>query len=290
MADTKIKISVVIGLVLSCIIIVVTALCFSYVEYYEFGFIRQRSTGVVDLSEVHTAGRYFLGPDREFKIFEADAHFIELNDIAVFTSDKLEVGLTVYFQYFLRKEDLPLLHAAYDIYYKDVIKTSAQDALKGATTSFNTRDMITSRAILEATLFRAVSDRIGGTCCRQNCTSFVYACPLGCKPSVTCTTDDRGLFADVRYFQLGSVRISSSVKERFMKALTLQEENDTEKLKQQAQIIRKNTTAKVKMIQNEAEEMLQQATADANYIRALSDANYTATVEKARSEGLKQVT
>ncbi|XP_069102398.1 uncharacterized protein [Argopecten irradians] len=289
MGSTK---SWTIGLCVSAAVItaiVVVVMCFSYLEYYEFGFIRQRSTGIVDLSKVHTAGRQLLGHDYEFKAFQADAHLIELDDIDVFTSDKLEVKLTVYFQYFLRKEDLSLLHAAYDVYYKDLMKTSAEDAVKGATTTFNTRDMITNRAVLEATLFKAVSDRLGGTCCRLNCSAFLHACPAGCKPRGTCTTEDKGLFADVRYFQLGPVSISSSVKERFMKALTLQEEAEEEKLKQQAQVIRKNTKAEIKTILNEADEILAQGNATANYIRSLSEANYTATVEKARTEGLKQI-
>ena len=55
------------------------------------GFKRQKSTGSVDLTEVYDSGRHFIGPDFEFKIFPADAQFLELEDVSVFTSDKLEV-------------------------------------------------------------------------------------------------------------------------------------------------------------------------------------------------------
>jgi len=34
------------------------------------------------------------------------------------------------YQYFLRKQDLPLLHQAYDIYYEDVMETMGVDAIK----------------------------------------------------------------------------------------------------------------------------------------------------------------
>lgn len=38
--------------------------------------------------------------------------------------------MTAYLQYFLRKDELVLLHDAYDTDYKDIVKNSALDALK----------------------------------------------------------------------------------------------------------------------------------------------------------------
>ncbi|XP_069107759.1 uncharacterized protein [Argopecten irradians] len=271
------------------LIVILVPMSFSYLEYYEYGFLRQKSTGTVTLDKVYTSGRSYTGPDVEFKIFQADAHKVELDDITVFTADKLEVSVTVYFQYFLRMEDLPLLHAAYDLYYEDVMKTSATDAVKGATTTFNTKQMITDRKILEETLYTAVRERLGGICCRKDCSAFASACPPGCKPYSSCETGDKGLYADVRYFQLGEVEISDSVKERFMQALVLLEEAETEILKQEAQVIRKNTTAIIQRTENEAAEIQEQGTAEAAYIQSIANANYTAIIETARSEGLKAV-
>ncbi|XP_060073151.1 uncharacterized protein LOC132552967 [Ylistrum balloti] len=286
---TVAKVIIVLVLIAVVLICILVPMSFSYLEYYEYGFLRQKSTGTVSVDEVFTTGRFYTGPDVEFKIFQADAHSLELEDITVFTADKLEVEVTVYFQYFLRKEDLTLLHAAYDLYYEDVMKSSATDAVKGATTTFNTRQMISDRKVLEETIFTAVRERLGGTCCRQDCSSFAYACPAGCKPYSTCETSDKGLYADVRYFQLGSVTISSSVNERFMQSLLLQEEAETEILKQEAQVIRKNTTAIVQRTENEAVEIQAQGTAEAAYIQSVSNSNYTAIIETARSEGLKAV-
>ena len=50
---------------------------------------------------------------------------------------------------------------------------------------------------------------------------------------------------DVRYFQLGYVNIPSDVEERFLRALTLQEDALKEQLLQDAQIVRKDTDFKV---------------------------------------------
>ena len=43
---------------------------------------------------------------------------------------------------------------------------------QGATTSFNVREMFEERHRLEATLEKAVRERLGGTCCAKDCSSF----------------------------------------------------------------------------------------------------------------------
>ena len=58
---------------------------------FQYGFVRQKSTGRVDLSTVYASGKHFIGPDYEFKVFKADAHMVTLNNVAAFTQDKLEV-------------------------------------------------------------------------------------------------------------------------------------------------------------------------------------------------------
>ncbi|XP_060075139.1 uncharacterized protein LOC132554833 [Ylistrum balloti] len=138
--------------------------------------------------------------------------------------------------------------------------------LQETTTVFDTRQMITDRKVLEETMFAAVRERLGGTCCRQVCSSFAY-----------------GFFVDVRYFQLGSISIYTSIDERFMQSLLLQQF-----LLQEAQIIRKNSTAIVEVIvhaktEDEAEEIREQARAQAaekykssfDYLRTLRGLNHT---------------
>ena len=62
--------------------------------FFQYGFIRQKSTGRVDLTKVYAMGKHFIGPDYEFKVFSADSHNVRLNNVAAFTQDKLEVGNT----------------------------------------------------------------------------------------------------------------------------------------------------------------------------------------------------
>ena len=80
-------------------------------------------------------------------------------------------------------------------------------------------------------------------------TSIADNCVPGCKSYRSCTEKDWGLFSEVRYFQLGGIGIPDELNQRFLKALVLQEENETEKLKQESQVIRKETQAQVFYVQ-----------------------------------------
>ncbi|OWF44236.1 uncharacterized protein LOC110458648 [Mizuhopecten yessoensis] len=268
------------------LLVILLPMSFSGLEYYEYGFKRQKSTGTVNLDEVYGPGKHFIGPDFEFKVFKADAHFETLSQVRAFTADGLEVMVTVSFQYFLRKDDLPALHRAYDIYYKDVMRSSAIDAVKGAVPVFTTREMFSDRPIVEETMFKAVRERLGGICCQKNCNDWKYACPASCKSRRICLDSDQGLYANVKYFQMGQVYIPNDVKERLLRSLTLKEDAAREKLLQDAQVERKITTSKIQTRRNEAAEIRQEAEATSSMIRLTSRANYTAIVESSRSRGL----
>ncbi|KAK6165892.1 hypothetical protein SNE40_022710 [Patella caerulea] len=289
--DAKHIVFLILGVVGFGLLLVVILVPMSFVglEYYEMGFKRQKSTGTVDTDKVYEGGKHFIGPDYEFKVFRSDAHFVTLTDVSVFTLDKLEVDLDISFQYFLRPDQLSLLHSQYDIYYKNIMKTSATDAFKGQAPNYSTRQYISERNTVEEAMFKAVRERLGGKCCAKDCSEHKYACPPGCKPIASCNLEDKGLFVDVKYFQLKSVNIPGDVEERFLKALTLREEADKEHLLQEAQVVRKNTEAEVQRRKNQAIEISQNATAQSQLLEAISQANYTATIEKARSSGLKQL-
>ena len=46
--------------------------------------------------------------------------------------------------------------------------------LKGKAPNFATREFITNRKALEAALFKAVRERLGGICCAKDCTLYQY--------------------------------------------------------------------------------------------------------------------
>ena len=68
-------------------IINIVSLCFQY------GFRRRKTTGSVDTNKVYgMGGRHAVGPDYEFKVFAADAHFESFSSVTVFAADRLQVG------------------------------------------------------------------------------------------------------------------------------------------------------------------------------------------------------
>ncbi|WAR22284.1 hypothetical protein MAR_016258, partial [Mya arenaria] len=156
---------VVIGLT-----IILLVVSFSSLEYYEYGFARRKSTGTVDTSRVYTYGKYLLGPDFKFKVFPAGSHDVVINNIAAFTSGRgVEVIVSAKFQYFLRRQELHLLHKAYDLNYQDVMRSSAVDAIKRACTDFNKTETFRNRSDVERHMFQAVQTRLGGKCCPEYC-------------------------------------------------------------------------------------------------------------------------
>lgn len=122
------------GLILAGIaallLIILLPMSFSYLDFYEYGFSRRRTTGKVDTSHVYAGGRHFIGPDHEFKEFYAAAQFVYFGHIPIFTTDNLQVSISIELQYFLIKEDLKLLHDTFDIRYQSIVVGNAKDALK----------------------------------------------------------------------------------------------------------------------------------------------------------------
>ena len=90
------------------------------------------------------------------------------------------------------------------------------------------------RQSTEQLLFDAVVDRLGGKCCRQDCKA--NKCRAGCKPYSTCTTADKGLFIDVRYFQFLDFDIHDDVKGRYLRQVTVREKKEEANFKLQEKV------------------------------------------------------
>ncbi|KAK3750814.1 hypothetical protein RRG08_037255 [Elysia crispata] len=277
-----------IGILLTVILV---PMSFSGLEYYEYGFKRQQSTGTVKTDKVYGAGgKYMIGPDYGFKKFKASAHFISFSSLQVYTWNKLEIEIDATFQYFLRKDDLPYIHKFYDVNYETTIRTSAISAIKLETAKWKTDQFVSDRKDLETALFKAVRNKLGGSCCQKDCESWKYACPAGCTSLDQCNNEkDKGLWVDVKYFQLGAVHIPEEVEGRHLEKLVTKEETERGQYFQDASVLRKNTEAIVRDIKNQAAELREKARAESLQLETISKANYTVIVEKARSKGLKDL-
>ena len=271
---------------LSLLLLLLLPMSFSWLDYDEMAFKRSRTTGTVDTSRVYSTGRYFFGPAYEFKKFKASAHLVHFSTM-VFTSDRLEMDLAVSFQYFLRAHQLQQLHATYDILYEPVLRTSALAALKNAAPSYAIREYIRQREMVEAALFKAVRESLGGRCCLLHCSNAgMPACESNCKPYETCLTSDWGLFADVRFFQLGAIGVPTKLGYRFQQVAILDEAVDREQNLQNAIIIRKETEQKAGIIENEANVIRQAAFANSTLLSKQAKTQGNLVLELARRDGL----
>ena len=114
-------------------------------------------------------------------------------------------------------------------------------------------------------------------------------CETGCKEYDTCTEEDFGLFADVRYFQLQELDIPNSLEQKFLNQLEEQQRNEREKYNQEALLVRKETDAMINAIENEAREVANNAAVTSKLLSSKAVADATAVVEQARSTGLKHL-
>ncbi|KAI8497856.1 hypothetical protein Bbelb_245080 [Branchiostoma belcheri] len=253
---------------------------FSYVDYYHYGLKKQRTTGAVDTKVVYGPGRHVIGPDFEFKLFPRGAHMVRLNDLAIFTSDLLEVIINCSFQHFLRKDEVGLLHDKFDLDYEPVLYRVAYSTIKETATLYSTENFMSSRPEIEAAFLQALRDRLQGDCCTgDNSTQ-----PAFCRPPPDC---DMGYHTDVRYFQLLSVTLPAQIVELSMTALTLQIDAEKEQFIQDNRVTRKVTEAMRQSILNQADQIRANGTARAALVLSRAYAQSNQTTEMSHVNGLQ---
>lgn len=269
------------------LVVILIPLSFSDIEYYQIAFKQQRSTGTVFTEKVYLSGRYFVGPDFKFKTFQADAHFVEftLQDLDIASKDKLNIKMRANMQYFLREEDLVDLNKRFDKGYEPIVQNTAKTAIKNTAKDFTTEQYRHSRELVEQALFKAVRRALGGTCCRKDC--LKYQCDNECKTYSTCTIDDKGLFVDVRFFQMHDVYITEKLKGRWLGQVVEREDKEKAEFIQREQIERKKTEQKKQEIINKIQEVKENAAANVTVITAEADAKSLQFVEDARNQGLQ---
>jgi hypothetical protein len=54
---------VIVSSIAALLLVIILPLSFSYLDFYDYGFLRRRTTGRVNLDRVYEGGRYFVGPD-----------------------------------------------------------------------------------------------------------------------------------------------------------------------------------------------------------------------------------
>ena len=254
--EPKIGAAIGVGIVCFLLIVILIPVSFGYLEYYEYGLDQFKITRSIDIENVYSPGRYFIGPAHGFIRYQRDAHFELLTNLAVFSAGSstdsigLEFKVDVGFTYLLIEDEIGDLHKEFAKNYRTVIESRAKDAIKNeAAASVTFSQYFQDRKKVEAKFKAAIQKRWND------------------PPSLHCTLDQ---------FHLGRIQIPDSVAIKQLEAQIQNERNGKEAFTQQAEIEREQTAVEVNSINLETELLLRTARAEAKLLRS-----------KARSESDK---
>ncbi|KAK9915264.1 hypothetical protein WJX75_006854 [Coccomyxa subellipsoidea] len=232
---------------------------FSYIDYYELGLVESRTTQVVDTEHVYSTGRYFNGPDNLFRKFNTDANYIEYPQLNIFTSDKLDTFIDIYYIYFIKPQEIGALKKEFDLNYDPRIRDVGQSALKNRATMFPTEAYFQNRTLIEDHLYDALQTAL---------TPYHVTVPQ--------------LF-------LGHVTIPDAVATKQLSSAKQFEFNAMQVFDSQAQLTRRTTDQMVNAINNNATIILQNATSMADMVVKVAQASALATVSSAKNSGLRML-
>eukprot|EP00558_Chaetoceros_sp_UNC1202_P000372 CAMPEP_0197258922 /NCGR_PEP_ID=MMETSP1429-20130617/83253_1 /TAXON_ID=49237 /ORGANISM="Chaetoceros sp., Strain UNC1202" /LENGTH=312 /DNA_ID=CAMNT_0042723113 /DNA_START=793 /DNA_END=1731 /DNA_ORIENTATION=- len=249
------------------LLIILLPLSFSYVDPWQYGLKQRKSTGKVNTSRIYDAGRYLNGPDFKFFTYKADAHFVQMNELDIFSSGGEEsVGLSfqldVSFTYFIIEEEIPQLHTDLARTYDKVVLSRTVDAIKNSATSVTFVDYFQSREDVEIQFRQAVVDR---------------------------WNEPPSLHVQLDQFHVGRIRIPQSVADKQLQAKIQVETNDKEKSLQDARVEREKTDVEVNTINLRKEKLLLETRAEADLITANARARSEQIKANAVNIGLKDL-
>ena len=246
--------------------VILVPLSFSYVDYYDYGLVKDKTTGTVESGRVYTQGRYMLGVTKGFLIYQADAHHEKPDDLSVFSAgDNPEtVGLVfkidIDFTFFLKQNEIGDLHKDLASSYRSVIVSRATEAIKNEAIYISFNEYFQERKRVEQRFRDAVQKR--------------WETP----PSLHCTLDQ---------FHMGAISIPDSVATKQLDSRVQNESNDKEEFLQRAQIEREQTAVEVNSIMLESDNVLRTATAEASLLTSRASSTAKRMIAEAHINGTK---
>lgn len=244
------------------LILILVPMTFSKLEYYEAGLKAQKSTGTVSLDNVYEPGNYAIGPDFTFKTFPISIQSFNQR-IAVYTKSGGDaagttINLDISFQYRLQTVNLAKLYKKVALAFEPLVVTYALDAIKNTAPNYSVDQYLTIRPTIEA--------------------AFQTAVTAALKVDI---------FVDVVDLQLRRITFGSDYEETKLTTAIQQESNHKEQYLAEKILVEEDTSLQVLKINNEALKVTNEANANALKIKETAEFNAKATIETARSSGLK---
>jgi len=236
---------------------------FAGIEYNEMGLLKRKSTGKLKRGKVYGPGNYGVGMDMTFKKFASDVHFEYLEDLSLFSGDKLETFVNFAVEYRIVKENLQELHDQYEMSYETVVRSKVIDSIKNSAVTFQTPMFFQNRTYLEEQF-------------KTNCVARIE-------------DETTGFGGQIKILDLHmlDVRIPATVASKQLTTATQLLDNMKAQHITASQVYRKKTEKEVQEIDNTIAVARSQAEADAYVITEGAQANAVYAIESARFKGLK---
>ncbi|CAF1567186.1 unnamed protein product [Rotaria sp. Silwood1] len=177
----------------------------------------------------------------------------------------------IFFQYYLIKEDLPLLHAAYDIKYEPMITLNAKEAIISTCSRFDSDEFISNRNKIWLEIYFGVKRHLGGTCRIPNCRKNCPKCPI----HEQCVLHD--------------IDVPDRVIERRLLDLVRDLEKEKEEYVNQEALVKKQTDTLVYQFHNNATQAIAFSEAQSKLKREEAKTDTLKSVELARINGLSSM-
>jgi len=235
--------------IIAIVSIILISLSFSYVEYNELAFKKNKTTNEVDNSQVYTNGRYFWGVGYSAFTFPSTAITESFTDdgkgaLSIFTEAGLSVKIECSFQYRLIPEELADLFDRYGISYGQQVVNIARSILKNVAPGFTTEQYYSQRKQISETF----------------------------KAALTKNLHDQA-HVEVLFFQLRKITFSTGVANKLLQTLVQNQINLQESYLQNATLIRKQTVTLQEETLANVTRIQSVANADASLIKQQADTN-----------------
>lgn len=250
-------------LIFTCLLtfIIVISISFSYVEYNEYAFRRQKSGNKVYTNKLYDNGRYMFGPDYDLILFPRDYQRVNLDDLAVSDSKGKSFLMDVSFYYRVQKTNLTKLYNKFGTSFESTVKSKAQSTIKNTAPLYTIEDFLNNRSDITTILNTNVTDELA---------------------TIWIELEDSKL-------QLKRITLEDTTVEKYLDDAIITQTEAQALYEQNATAIRAETTRQVEEINTDATTLTSEATAEYDRIIAVAEADADLLTSKARGEGIALV-
>ena len=242
-------------------LIIVISISFSYVDYNEYAFRRQKSVNKVNTNRVYKNGRYVLGPDFDMIYFPRDYQRVDFDKLSVSDSEEKTFSMDVSFYYRVKKDKLEELYDKFGTSFHSTIKSKAQSTIKNTAPLYSIEEYLNNRTDITTVLNNNVTDEL---------------------ETIWIELEDSKL-------QLKRITLEDTTIDKYLDIAITTQENEQETYDQTATATRAETTRQVEEINTNATLLTAQATAEYDRIIAVAEAEADLVTSTARGEGIAVV-